>query len=143
MDDTARHHLALKIVLGAAWADGHLEPSELAYLQTLRDRYGETHDIELDRLLERPVSSEQTERWMQQYLRDTTETERQQLLGQIGNLLFADRNVDDREHALLDDYHAMMAAIPPHVESPEAVSKIGKAVRKAIKAFQHLTHPQG
>ncbi|MEO1131422.1 MAG: TerB family tellurite resistance protein [Cyanobacteria bacterium J06639_1] len=140
MDDTARHHLALKIVLGAAWADGHLEPSELKYLQILRDRYGESHDAELDRLLERPVPLEQTERWMQQYLRGTTDTERQQLLGQIGNLLFADREVDDREHTLLDDYHAMMAAIPAHAEPPEAVSKIGKAVRKAIAAFQNLTH---
>ncbi|MEM9155657.1 MAG: TerB family tellurite resistance protein [Cyanobacteria bacterium P01_F01_bin.33] len=140
MDDTARHHLALKIVLGAAWADGHLEPRELDYLQTLRDRYGETHDGELDRLLERPVPVEQTEKWMQQYLRDTTDTERQQLLGQIGNLLFADRKVVDVEHVLLDDYHAMMAAIPANVEPPEAVSKIGKVVRKAIKAVQNLTH---
>lgn len=140
MDDTARHHLALKVVLGAAWADGHLEPRELAYLKTLRDRYGETHDAELDRLLERSVPAGLTESWMEQYLRDATDTERQQLLGHIGTLLFADREVDDREHALLDDYHAMMAAIPPHTEPPEAVAKIGKVVRKAIAAIQNLAH---
>ncbi|MEO0853639.1 MAG: TerB family tellurite resistance protein, partial [Cyanobacteria bacterium J06648_11] len=60
-------------------------------------------------------------------------------MGQIGNLLFADRAVDDREHALLDEYYAMMAAIPAHAEPPEAISKIGTVVKQAIRAVQNLT----
>ncbi len=47
MNPTTQHQLMLKIVAGSAWADGHLEPQELAYLGSLLRRYGLEHDTEL------------------------------------------------------------------------------------------------
>ena len=89
-------------------------------------------------MLEKPVPLQQTERWMTEYLYNSTETERQQLLGAIGNLLFSDYQVTDEEHILLDDFHAMMSDIPAHVEPPELVQSIGRFVKSAVEKVAHL-----
>jgi len=53
---------------------------------------------------------------MVEYLADTTETERQRLLAAIGKLVIADDTVLPQEHALLDDYYALIAKIPARPE---------------------------
>ncbi|WP_017327769.1 TerB family tellurite resistance protein [Synechococcus sp. PCC 7336] len=132
MDSSAQHHLTLKILIGSAWADGVLKPEEEEYLAVLLQRYGEEYDRELKHLLAKPVSLQLTERWMTEYLYDSTAEERQQLLGAIGTMMFADRNISEEEHLLLDDFHAMMADIPAHAEAPELVKSIGRFVKSAI-----------
>ena len=135
MENSTQKHLALKILIGSAWADGVLEPEEQEVLDTVLQRYGETYDRELKHLLEQPVALQQTERWISQYLADATETERQALLGAIGRVLFADREVTDEEHMLLDDFHSMMGAIPAHVEVPELAKSVGNFVKKAVRTI--------
>ncbi|MEN9201760.1 MAG: hypothetical protein Q6K80_00140 [Thermostichus sp. DG_1_6_bins_120] len=135
MNPTTQHQLMLKIVAGSAWADGHLEPQELAYLGSLLRRYELEHDPELQELLRQPVSIQQTELWMADYLAQATEAERMQLLGAIGNLLIADDNVSPEEHSLLDDYHSLMAGIPAQPESaPNLVKRVGQFFRRVAKA---------
>ena len=135
MESSTQHHLALKILIGSAWADGVLEPEEQKILTAALQRYGETYDRELKHLLEQPVSLQQTERWISQYLADATETERQALLGAIGRVLFADREVTDEEHMLLDDFHSMMGSIPAHIEVPELAKSVGNFVKKAVRTI--------
>ena len=135
MDPTTQHHLTLKISIGSAWADGVLEPEEKEVLSSLLTRYGETYDRELKRLLENPVPLQQTERWIAEYLQDSTEAERQQLLGAVGRMLFADRKVTEEEHMLLDDFHAMMGQIPAHAEIPQVAKAVGKFVKNAVRAI--------
>lgn len=135
-----QHKLMLKIIIGSAWVDGHLEPAEVQYLQTLLDRYQLTHASDVLALLEEPVSLSQTEFWMVEYLADTNEIERQRLLGAIGKLVISDDAVLPQEYTLLDDYYALMAEIPARPEeTPTLVETVGKFVRKAARTVRNLS----
>jgi hypothetical protein len=137
MNSTVQHHLMLKILIGSAWVDGVLESHELDYLHTLLDRYGEEHNAELRKLLAKPTPIQQTEQWMAEYLYNATGTERQQLLGAMGNLLYSDRDVTASEHVLIDDFYTMTARIPAHAEPPEvvqeAVHSVGQLVKNVVR----------
>lgn len=142
MDPQYQHKLMLKIIIGSAWVDGHLEPAEVQYLQTLLERYQLTHAPDLLALLEAPVPLRQTELWMAEYLADTTETERQRLLAAIGKLVIADDTVLPPEHTLLDDYYMLMAEIPARqseTSTPTLVETVGKFVRQAVRTVRNLS----
>ncbi len=140
MEPQYQHQLMLKIVIGSAWVDGHLEPSEVDYLQTLLERYQLTHDAQLLALLVVPAVVRQTESWMVEYLANTTQQERQRLLSAIGKLVIADDTVLPPEHTLLDDYYTLMAQIPAHPEqTPTLVETVGSFVRKAVKAVRDFS----
>lgn len=140
MNPQRQHRLMLKIIIGSAWVDGHLESAEVQYLQTLLDRYQLTHASDLLTLLAEPVSLRQTERWMVEYLADTTPNERQRLLAAIGKLVIADDTVLPQEHTLLDDYYTLMAEIPAHPEkTPTLVETVGKFVRKVVRTVRNLS----
>lgn len=140
MDSQYQHQLMLKIIIGAAWVDGHLEGTEVQYLQTLLERYQLTHAPDIMALLEKPVPLRQTERWMVEYLADNTEIERQKLLAAIGKLVIVDDNVMPQEHNLLDDYYTLMAEIPARSEeTPTLVASVGKFVRQAIRSLRNLS----
>ena len=142
MDPQRQHKLMLKIIIGSAWVDGHLEAAEVQYLQTLLERYQLTHAPDLLALLEAPVSLRQTEGWMVEYLADTTETERERLLAAIGKLVISDDTVMPQEHTLLDDYYMLMAEIPAHPEethTPTVVEAVGKFVRNVAQTVRNLS----
>lgn len=139
MNVQSQHKLMLKIVIGSAWLDDRLEPTEVEYLQTLLEHYQLTHAQDLLALLEEPVPLEQTELWMVEYLADTTETERQRLLATIGKLVIADDTVLPQEHTLLDDYYVLMAKIPARPEeTPTLVENLGKFVRRVARTVRNL-----
>ncbi len=134
MDPAIHNQLLMKVVVGAAWADGHLEPSEIQYLETLLERYGFDRDPVLRTMLEKPVSLDETEHWMIEFLAGASEADRMKLLGAIGNLLIADDNVSPEEHQLLDDYHTFMANIPAQSEvTPNLVSAVSQFFKKVAK----------
>lgn len=144
MNPQHQHQLMLKIIIGSAWADGHLEPTEVQYLQTLLDRYQLRHVPELETLLDKPVALAQTERWIAQYLTGSNETQRQSLLAAIGKMVIADDTVTQQEHMLLDDYYLLMAKIPPIAEqsptderTPTIVKTVGQLLRKVVKKLRH------
>ncbi len=140
MEPQNQHKLMLKIIIGSAWVDGHLEPAEVQYLQTLLDRYQLPHASDVLALLEEPVSLSQTELWMVEYLADTNEIERQRLLGAIGKLVISDDTVLPQEYSLLDDYYALMAEIPARPEeTPTLIETVGKFVRKAARTVRNLS----
>lgn len=137
MDPIDQRQLLLKIVIGSAWIDGRLDPSELEYMEMLLRRYALAQDPGIQQLLQKPISPEQTELWMVEFLNQANEEERLQLLGAVGNLLIADDNVSPEEHDLLDDYHTLMANIPPQVDSAaKLVETIGQFVRKMLSSLQ-------
>lgn len=139
MDEASQRQQILKIAIGSAWADRHLELGEVEYLQTLLQRYHLSYSSEMQALLETPVPLKQTERWIIEYLSDTTETERLKLLAAIGNVLIADNDVSDLDHDLLDEYHVLMARIPPHPEATSTVARtVGQFVRKVLHSVRNL-----
>lgn len=142
MNQQNQHKLMLKIIIGSAWVDNHLEPAEIKYLQTLLERYHLTNAPELSALLEEPVPLRQTESWMVEYLAGATETERQRLLVAIGKLVIADDTVLPPEHNLLDDYYLLMEQIPTHSEdnsTPTLVEAVGKFVRNVAQVVRNLS----
>ncbi len=152
MDTAHQQKLMLKILIGSAWADQHLEPEEVTYLEQVLQRYHLDHDAELRALLATPVPAEKTEWWLIAYLKDTPETERLKLLAQIGNLLISDHVVSSVEHDLIDEFHELMATIPapPEVEPPPSVNemtttvakRVGQFFRRVVQMAQNLTHGQ-
>ncbi|MEN9204738.1 MAG: hypothetical protein Q6J68_07030 [Thermostichales cyanobacterium SZTDM-1c_bins_54] len=133
-----QEELMLKVIIGAAWADQDLAPQEITALQGWLERLQQHRNRQLLALLREPIPLQQTETWLLQYLQGATYEERLRLLGAIGNLIIADRRVTDSEHQLLDDYHALMAAIPPAPDPvlPENlrsfVQHIGKTIKKVL-----------
>lgn len=136
----------IAIIIGAAWADGRLQPPELSYLQKLLAQYHLQDDAELQALLAAPVPLKMTEELIATYLPDSTATERQKLLVDIGTLLIADDVVSPQEHQLLDDYYALMAEIPPLPEpgptlaTTTLATTIGQHVRKGLQAILSKIH---
>ncbi|AFY59594.1 TerB family tellurite resistance protein [Synechococcus sp. PCC 6312] len=132
----------IAIIIGAAWADGSLQPTEVSYLQKLLSQYHLQEDSELQSLLAAPVPLAITEELIATYLPDSTATERQKLLVDIGTLLIADDVVSPQEHQLLDDYYTLMAEISPLPEpGPTLVTTVGQQVRKGLKAILSKIHP--
>jgi uncharacterized tellurite resistance protein B-like protein len=139
MTSEQQHRLILQILMGSAWADQHLEPQEVVYLQALLQRCRLSQDAELQSLLETPVAPQQTERWIIAYLKNADEEERMILLAKIGKLLIADDTVSDSEHDLLDRYYELMARTPHHEEAiPKFVKTLGQFVRHSIKTISEL-----
>lgn len=137
--DRQHYRPVLRIAIGAAWFDRHLQPEEVTFLQKLLQRYGLEHDRELLQLIQNPVAPATTEAWLADYLREITEPERMQLLTKIGNLLIADGEVSPVEHDLLDDLYTLMAQIPAQPEpGPPLVETVGKFVRRVLQQVTRL-----
>ena len=116
--DRQRQHqtLLMQIVIGAAWADKHLEPGEVTYLHKLLDRYHLESNEQLKDFLGEPISLETTLAWMIEYLRDTNEAERHRAVVALADLFISDDKVVDVEHKLLDEFHELMGRIPAQPE---------------------------
>jgi hypothetical protein len=142
MDFAQHQHLMLKILIGSAWVDRHLEPEEVAYLNKVLSRFHLEKNAELQGLLSAPVELTQTEQWLVSYLRDSPDSERLKLLAAIGNLLIADNDVSDIEHDLLDEFHTLMGRIPSPSEpsshlaqhAPKILQQVGQFFRRVMSA---------
>jgi hypothetical protein len=135
MDSAQHQHLMLKILIGSAWMDQHLEPEEVAYLNKVLLRSHLEHNAELQGLLSTPVEPTQTEQWLVTYLRDSPDAERLKLLAAIGNLLIADDEVSDVEHDLLDEFHTLMGRIPSPLEPLPDVGEVAPQILKQVGQF--------
>lgn len=134
--DTDHQRLTLQILIGSAWVDHTLSEPEITHLKKVLARYHLTQDTELQALLKAPVPPQQTERWIVEFLKHTSQEERLKLLAAMGNLLIADEVVSEIEHDLLDEYHDLMARIPnepDHIAT--LVKNIGSYVNKALKTL--------
>jgi uncharacterized membrane protein YebE (DUF533 family) len=143
MEDQKKQ-LLIRIAIGAAWADGRLEASEVEYFEKMLAHQGLADDPKFMSLVQVQVPQSQLELWLVQYLRQTTTSERLETLATIANLLMADGFVSSREHDFLDEFHALMAAIPPQ---PEALSQamgqslgqsVGRFVRQVIQTTKQV-----
>ncbi len=133
MNSLQQEKLLVKIVIGAAWVDRHLEAEEIEYFQQLLEQYHLHIDDELQQLLKFTVPLKQTELWIVRYLKNSTNTERDALLKAIVNMLMADLCVSEIERELLDEYSEYMLAIPPHTEvKPTKIETVIRFIQKLI-----------
>jgi hypothetical protein len=108
MSKSAHPKQLFKILVGAAWLDGKLQPEEQAYLQRIVQQKGLQDDAELQLWINgmKSISSDDCFRWVEEYLGTSPVPEHcQQLLEEISGLIYSDSEVDSKEAELLMQFH--------------------------------------
>lgn len=104
MDNSLRVKQLMKIVIGAAWIDGRIQPEERQYLHRIAQEKGLENDPEIQPLLHElvAVQPDQFYEWVEAYLGDETSPEGyQQLIEELSGLIYSDGEVATEEAKLL------------------------------------------
>ncbi|NDJ18712.1 TerB family tellurite resistance protein [Myxacorys almedinensis] len=94
----------VKILIGAAWLDGKIQPEERHYLHRVAQEKGVADDPEIQPLLHelRSVTPDECYQWVQAYLGDHPTSEAcQSLIEVISGLVYSDGAIADEEAKLL------------------------------------------
>jgi uncharacterized tellurite resistance protein B-like protein len=124
-----------KILVGAAWLDGKLQPEEQAYLQHIVQQKGLQDDTELQLLINgaQSISSEDCFSWVSEYLGNAPVPEHcQHLLEEISGLIYSDSEVDSKEAELLMQFHE---PDPPVNPGPALYTLVTSAVQKIYRKW--------
>lgn len=95
----------LKILIGAAWIDGEVQPEEREYLRTMAKAQQLEEDPEVRPLLFElvQVQPDQCYRWIEEYLGDRpSQDDYQSLLEAISALVYSDGSIEVEEAKLLN-----------------------------------------
>ncbi len=121
----------VKILIGAAWLDGKIQPEERKYLNQVAQDKGIATDPEIYPLLHelRQVKTEECYEWVKQYLGDRPSSEDyQKLVETISGLIYSDGDVATEEAKML----SALQSLNPKNGSPQP------AYNAALKAIQKL-----
>ena len=123
----------LKILIGAAWIDGIIQPEERAYLHKTVKENGLADDPEIKSLLSeiKPVKATECYNWLETYLGDNPgEADYQQLIDSISALIYSDNQVDTEEAKLL----TRLQLLDPATEaSKSAFDKVLQVIQKLYR----------
>lgn len=100
----------LKILIGAAWIDGNIQPQERVYLHQMAREIGAADDPEVQSLLSQtePVKPEKCYRWLEDYLgTHPAQEDYDRLLEAISGLIYSDNNVETEEAKLLTQLQSL------------------------------------
>lgn len=125
----------LKILIGAAWLDGKVQPEEQQRLQRIAEQKGLLNDNDLHPWLNglRSVSTEECSRWIEEYLGKHPAPEQvQELLEEISGLIYSDGDVDSAEAQFLTQLQQKDATVFP---SPKIHDTITDAVQKLYRRW--------
>lgn len=121
----------VKILIGAAWLDGKIQPEERKYLDRVAQDKGVATDPEIYPLLHelRQVQTAECYEWVKQYLGDRPSSEDyQKLVETISGLIYSDGDVATEEAKML----SKLQSLDPKNGSPQP------AYNAALKAIQKL-----
>jgi hypothetical protein len=94
----------VKILIGAAWIDGKIQPEERQYLREIAQAKGLASDPEIKPWLYElvPVKQEECYKWVKEYLGDRpTREDYEDLIEAISGLIYSDGDVAVEEARLL------------------------------------------
>jgi uncharacterized tellurite resistance protein B-like protein len=123
----------VKILIGAAWIDGKIQPEERQYLRQVAQDKGVADDPEIQPLLNefRTVKPTECYGWIQAYLGDRPSSEDcQHLIEAISGLFYSDGEIATEEAKLL----TRLQLLDPASGGAESGSK------SVLKAIQNLYH---
>lgn len=123
----------VKILIGAAWIDGRIQPEERQYLRQVAQQSNVAEDPEIRPLLNelKSVSSDECYRWVQEYLGEhPSQEDYQGLIEAISALIYSDGDVDTEEAKLL----TRLQLLDPAQTSPKSTHN------NVLKAIQKLYH---
>lgn len=132
-----REQQLVKILVGAAWLDGKLQPEEQAYLQRIAAQKGLQDDTELQQWINgmKAVSPQDCFQWVSDYLGQSPAPEHcQELLEEISGLIYSDSEIDNKEAELLMQLQQMdekNSSGPAIYET--AIGAVQKLYRKLVK----------
>lgn len=116
----------VKILIGAAWLDGRIQPEEREYLRRVAQQSGVAEDPEIRPLLNelKSVSTKECYRWVQDYLGDhASQEDYQGLIESISALIYSDGDVDTEEAKLLTRLQLLDPAQAPPKSNQNSVLK--------------------
>ena len=136
MENQQKNKQLMKILVGAAWIDGTIQPEEREYLRRQANINEIADDPEIRSLLSElvPVKPQQCYEWLANYLGENpSETAYEELLEAISALIYSDSDVQVSEARLL----TKLQLLDPAVESSHSVCDrlllgIQKLYRQAI-----------
>ncbi len=127
----------LKILIGAAWIDGIIQPEERKYLHRIATEFTLADDPELQTLLSelKRVPTAQCYQWVEEYLGTNPTTEDyQELLEKISGLIYSDGDVDIRESRLIEKVQSLdPSQQPPKTIIGSFLKQVQTLYRGAIK----------
>lgn len=125
----------VKILIGAAWIDGKIQPEERDYLQRVAKEKGVADDPEIQPLLYelRAVPPEECYDWVNDYLGNRPNSEDyQHLIEAISALIYSDGDVATEEAKLL----TRLQLLDPASSSPKpGTNNILKAIQKLYRRW--------
>jgi uncharacterized tellurite resistance protein B-like protein len=129
----------IKILIGAAWIDGRVQPEEREYLLKVAQESDVANDPDIQPLLYglRAVSAQECYGWVQEYLGDNPSAEDyQRLTDAMSALIYSDGDVAIEEAKLL----TRLQFLDPATAPPKSLQN---SVLKAIqKLYRHWMDKQ-
>ena len=135
MTADAKVKTLVKILIGAAWIDGTVQPEEREYLLRVAKEKGVADDPELQPLLHglRSVKSAECYVWVNEYLGNEPSPEScQQLIESISGLIYSDGTVATEEANLLNNLQQLD---PTNKPSEPEDSSVLKAIRNLYQRW--------
>ena len=125
----------VKILIGAAWIDGRIQPEEREYLHQIANEKNLAADPEIQPLLNefRTVQPTECYEWVKEYLGDRPTTEDcQKLLEAISGLIYRDGDVATEEAKLLNK----LQSLDPASGTPQpAYNGVLKQIQKIYRGW--------
>ncbi len=112
----------MKIVIGAAWVDGIIQPEEREYLKKMAMDTNLINDPEIKSLLSeiKPVSIQQCYQWLEDYLgKNHQKEDYDKLLESVSGLVYSDGNIEIEEAKLLN----RLQNLDSQTRNPDSVFK--------------------
>lgn len=125
----------VKILIGAAWIDGKIQPEERDYLQRMAKEKGVAEDPEIQPLLYelRAVLPDECYTWVKEYLGDRPDPEDyQRLIEALSALIYSDGEVATEEAKLLT---RLQLLDPAMALSKSSNNNILKAIQKLYRRW--------
>lgn len=116
----------VKILIGAAWIDGKVQPEEREYLQSVAKQAGVANDPEIQPLLYelRAVLPDECYCWVKEYLGDRPSTDDyQRLIEGLSALIYSDGEVATEEAKLLTRLQFLDPANTASKSEPNSILK--------------------
>ncbi|MFP4134493.1 MAG: TerB family tellurite resistance protein [Halothece sp.] len=122
----------LKILIGAAWIDGKIQPEERQYLQKTAQKHNLAEDPEIRPLLNelKAVKPDQCYAWLEEYLGNPpSQKDYENLIEAISGLIYSDGEMATEEAKLLTS----LQEYDPASTSP--LEKVLKTVQKLYQRY--------
>ena len=133
MNKNTKTKQLIKILIGAAWIDGVIQPEEREYLRRIAATYQVENDPELKPFLSelKPVQAQECYRWLTEYLGENhQEEDYQELLEALSGLIYSDGDVQVQEAKLLTKLQELD---PVYEQSKPLLDKLLEKIQKLYR----------